>query len=65
MLSLYGVSCLRDKWFFKICLSKNTSGSEYTSLKGTLLAPKDSVFAQTKHKIARKPPVIGCHMRPQ
>jgi hypothetical protein len=25
--------------------SKNTSGSEYTSLKGTLLAPKDSVFA--------------------
>ena len=30
--------------------SKNTSGSEYTSLKGTLLAPKDSVFAlRAKH----------------
>lgn len=29
-------------------LGKNTSGSEYTSLKGTPLAPKDSVFAQKK-----------------
>ena len=27
-------------------LSKNTSDNEYTSLKGTPLAPKDSVFAQ-------------------
>ena len=29
-------------------LSKNTSGSEYTFPKGTLLVPKNSVFALTK-----------------
>jgi len=34
--------------------SKNTSGSEYTSLKGTPLAPKDSVFAQQARKQASK-----------
>ena len=58
MLSLHPVSCLQDKCFFEICLrqqlSKNTSGSEYTSLKGTLLAPKDSVFAQRSYKVSKK-----------
>jgi hypothetical protein len=33
--------------------SKNTSGSKYTSLKGTLLAPKDSVFAQQANNLKR------------
>ena len=34
--------------------SKNTSGSEYTSLKGTPLAPKDSVFAQETQQYYKK-----------
>jgi hypothetical protein len=35
-------------------LSKNTSDSEYTPLKGSPLAPKDSVFAQKANQQIKK-----------